>query len=44
MRCVDPWLAAAAALYVANIMGWACWRCGVLLGPNFKLPDLKANP
>ena len=24
-RRIDPWLAAAVALYAANIIGWAVW-------------------
>jgi len=25
MKKIDPWLAAAIALYVANLIGWAVW-------------------
>ena len=32
MRRVDPWLAAAATLYAANIIGWAAWALLRTLG------------
>ncbi len=32
MKRVDSWLAAAALLYAANIIGWAAWALWRVLG------------